>query len=57
MDELIRIKFPGDPLSEAELEKLASITTKDQNEAIASADPKLKEYLEAKRGNRLRSQQ
>jgi hypothetical protein len=51
------IKFPGKPLTEEELEKIASITAKDRDKAIAAADNKLKEYLEAKRGRSIRSQQ
>ena len=51
------IKFPGKPLTEEELEKIASITARERDEAIATADDKLKEYLEAKRGRSIRSQQ
>jgi hypothetical protein len=57
MNEITRIKFPGTPLTEAELKELATIRVKDQNDAIATADNKLKEYLEAKRARSLRSQQ
>ena len=57
MDEITRVKFPGKPLTEEELEQIASITARDRDEAIAAADDKLKEYLEAKRGRSIRSQQ
>lgn len=56
MEEVARIKFPGTPLTESELEELAKIRVKDRDEAIDTADDKLKEYLEAKRGRNLRSQ-
>lgn len=46
-----RIKFPGTPLTEAELEEFATIRVKDRDEAIATASSKLKEYLEAKPRN------
>jgi hypothetical protein len=57
MNEITRIKFPGTPLTEDELVELATIRVKDRDEAIANADEKLREYLEARRGNRLRSNQ
>ena len=57
MSEITRIKFPGKPLTDDELQDLADITVKDRDDAIASAENKLKEYLEAKRGRSLRSQQ
>jgi hypothetical protein len=57
VNELTRIKFPGTPLTEAELEELAVIIVKDRDEAIATADNKLKEYLEARSARSLRSQQ
>jgi hypothetical protein len=57
MDELTRIKFPGKPLTNDELQELADITVKDRNDAIAAASRELKEYLEAKRGRSIRSQQ
>jgi hypothetical protein len=49
MNEPTRIKFTGTPLTEAELEDLATIRVRDRDEAIATANTKLKEYLEAKR--------
>ena len=57
MSEITRIKFPGKPLANDELQELADITVKDRDDAIASAENKLKEYLEAKRARSLRSQQ
>ena len=57
MSEITRIKFPGKPLTDDDLQDLADITVKDRDDAIASAENKLKEYLEAKRGRSLRSQQ
>jgi hypothetical protein len=49
MSEITRIKFPGKPLTNDELQDLADITVNDRDDAIASAENKLKEYLEAKR--------
>jgi hypothetical protein len=57
MSEIARIKFPGKPLTNDELQELADITVKDRDDAIATAENKLREYLGAKRGRSLRSQQ
>jgi hypothetical protein len=48
-------KFPGTPLTEQDLKKVSSATEDDMAEAIATADPKLKEYLEAKGAGKIRS--
>ena len=57
MDEIAPIKFPGKPLTGDELQDLADITVKDRNDAIATANRELKEYLEAKRARKIRSEE
>jgi hypothetical protein len=57
MDEITRIKYPGEPLTQAELDEFATIKASDQNKAIRESDAKLKEYLEAKRARSLRPKQ
>jgi hypothetical protein len=47
-------KYPGVPLTAEELEALAPITPADTLKAIKEAEQKLKEYLEAGRGNPVR---